>query len=98
MQANEAVSTRRLWHTLLQRKVLTEVHHFQEVDYRACSRKRALEELPRKLPQELFRAGGPKPKLPLKQVVSSSDKVSPVEGPREGTRSASGRMITRAII
>ena len=54
-QANQVVSVPRVWHTCIQRRVLTHVHHLQEVDYTTCSLKRAHEELSKRLEKNLFK-------------------------------------------
>ena len=74
-QSNQVVSLPRMWHTLTQRQVLDAVHRIDTVDFRQCSRKRALEELPKKLSPKLFEPQAAAAKLPLSKVVSQSKQV-----------------------
>lgn len=67
-QSSKTVSASRLWHTCVQREVLTKVHKFDEVSYKYCSIKRAKEVLPRTLDPDWKRPSATKPAVPLRAV------------------------------
>ena len=76
-QSSVRVSKPRLWHTALQRQVLTKVHAFDEVQPTDCSLQRA-SQLGQRVADEVYKPSSVQPKLPLKTVVgtASPDWVS----------------------
>ena len=50
-QANRLVSPSRMWHTLVQRQLLDQLHQFKTVHYTDVGEKKAHHDLPRSPPQ-----------------------------------------------
>jgi hypothetical protein len=68
-QISLAVSPGSAWFSIIQQQVLGKVHSFKEVQYNRCSYQRYLQELPRKVPANVFHPRSHVAKLPLKDVV-----------------------------
>lgn len=72
-QSNNEMTTARMYHTLLQRRILEEVHHFDTIDFTHVSMKRYYEGCPsRKALRTWFRPLTTKPALGLKLVSTRS--------------------------
>jgi hypothetical protein len=70
-QSSNRVSRTRLWHTPLQRQVLSKVHAFDEVCYTECSLKRAAQLECKRVPEDMHKPKSVQPKLPLRAVVGA---------------------------
>ena len=75
-QANRVVSPGRMWLTLVNKEVLTKVHHFETVRWQDVGEKRFYHELPRLPDKAAYTPSCRKPVLALHKVSSTKEKAS----------------------
>ena len=66
-----------MWHVLISQGVLSKLHHFSEVSWRDVGMKRALQDLPKRVPRNWYRPSSRKCVLPLHKVSTLDEQATP---------------------
>ena len=74
-QANQVVDPARIWHCLVVRGVLGQVHKHPEVNWGAVGHKRAMQELPRQPKASWYRPYSRRTALPLHQISGLTEQA-----------------------